>query len=74
MIADLTPTEMVEVAVAVAAVVAGIWLYRRRAAADRRSGSQGAVLLFALAAMLLIHGFGLLDYRPTAGESAVRRR
>ena len=74
MIADLTPTEMVEVAAGIAAVAAAIWLYRKRAAADRGAGSQGAVLLFALAAMLLIHGFGLLDYRPTAGESAVRRR
>ena len=73
MIADLNPTEMVEVAAGVAALVAGVWLYRRRDADNPRYGSQGAVLLFVLAAILLIHGFGLLEYRPTDGEFLRRR-
>jgi hypothetical protein len=63
-IGDLTPGEMLEVAAGVAALAAGIWLYRKRGADDPRHGSQGAVLLLVLAAILLIHGLGLLDYRP----------
>ena len=42
-------------------LVAGIFVYRR-------GGSQGAVILFVIAALLLIHGLGLLDYRPSPSE------
>ena len=45
----------------VAMLVAGIFVYRR-------GGSQGAVILFVIAALLLIHGLGLLDYRPSPSE------
>lgn len=38
--------------------------------AYRRGGSQGAVLLFAVAAILAIHGLGLMHYRPLPGEMA----
>lgn len=64
MIGDLTTGEMIEVAAGIAAAAAGIWLYRKRGQADSRHGSQGAVLLFAAATILIIHGLGLLDYRP----------
>ena len=57
----MTATDMIEVGVAVAMLVAGILLYRR-------GGSQGAVILFVIAALLLIHGLGLLDYRPSPSE------
>ena len=59
---------ILEVAAGLALLVAAIWLYRRRAAADRNHGSQGAVLLLAIAAILLIHGLGGLDYRPSQSE------
>ena len=64
----MTTTEIIEVAVGALLFVAGIWLYRRRAPADGGYGSQGAVLLFVIAALLLIHGFGLLEYRPSPAE------
>ena len=64
MIGDLTPGETIEIAAGVAALAGGVWLYRKRGADDPKHGSQGAVLLLALAAILLIHGFGLLEYRP----------
>ena len=64
MIGDLTPGEMIEIGAGIAALAAGIWLYRKRGATDKKHGSQGAVLLIALAAILLIHGLGLLEYRP----------
>ena len=57
----MSATSMIEVGVAVAMLVAGIFVYRR-------GGSQGAVILFVIAALLLIHGLGLLDYRPSPAE------
>ena len=63
----MTNREIVEVAAAVAVLAAGVWLYRRNRAVDRGYGSQGAVLLFAVAAILAIHGLGLMRYRPGAG-------
>jgi hypothetical protein len=64
MIGHFTTNALLELLVAFAAAAAGIWLYRKRGADDPRRGSQGAVLLFALAAILAIHGLGLLEYRP----------
>ena len=59
---------MVEVAVGFALIAAAVWLYRRRSAEDRQYGSQGAVLLLVVAAILLIHGFGAMEYRPSEAE------
>ena len=42
-------------------IVAGIVLYRR-------GGNQGAVLLFVIAVIVLIHGLGFMEYRPSAAE------
>ena len=65
----MTTQQVIEVVVAVAIAAAGVWLYRRRTAeADAQYGSQGAVLLFAVAALLLIHGLGWLEYHPSAAE------
>ena len=57
----MTTGSMIEVGVAVAMIVAGIWVYRR-------GGSQGAVILFVVAAIILIHGLGFMEYRPSAAE------
>jgi hypothetical protein len=59
---------MIELAAAVAILVAGVWLYRRNRAADAGYGSQGAVLLFAIAAIVGVHALGLLHYRPSHSE------
>ena len=59
---------ILELVAAVALIVAAIWLYRRRSADDPQHGSQGAVLLLVVGAILLIHGLGLLEYRPSAAE------
>jgi hypothetical protein len=64
----MTTGAIVEVAVAALLLVGGIWLYRRNAPVDGGYGSQGAVILFVIAAILFIHGFGLLEYRPSASE------
>jgi hypothetical protein len=61
-----------EIAIGVAMLVAAVWLYRRPAPATDEGGgqygSQGAVLLLAVAAILLIHGLGALEYHPTESE------
>jgi hypothetical protein len=65
----VTTTQVIELVAAAAIFAAGVWLYRRRTAdADSRYGSQGAVILFVIAALLLIHGLGLMEYRPSAAE------
>ena len=62
---------ILEIAAGVALLAAAIWLYRKGAREDANYGSQGAVLLLIVAAILLIHGFGGLDYRPSPAEREV---
>ena len=70
----MTTQQVIEVAIGITIAVAGVWLYRRRPSAagadggDGRYGSQGAVILFVVAALILIHGLGLMEYRPSAAE------
>ena len=67
----MTTGRMIELVVAVAILIAGVWLYRRRPkgeGAGDNYGSQGAVLLFAVGAIMAIHALGGLDYRPSATE------
>ena len=63
----MTPTRMVELAVAVALIGFGIWLYRRRDA-DGTPRTQGPVILFVIAAIVGAHALGLMDYRPSKAE------
>ena len=64
----MTTVRIIEVAAALLLIGASIWMYRRRSAEDRSYGSQGAVLLLAVGAIMLIHGLGLLEYRPSPAE------
>jgi hypothetical protein len=64
----MTIGRAVELAVAVAFLVAGVILYRRRDKNDSY-GSQGAVLLFVIAVILAIHALSLMEYRPSASEA-----
>ena len=63
----MTSGEILELAAAVAILAVGVWLYRRRDKGDSY-GSQGAVLLFVVAAIMAIHALGGLDYRPSETE------
>ena len=64
----MTPREMIEVALAAALIIGGGWLYVRRGKADANHGSQTAVILIFIGAILAIHGLGLLEYRkPEVG-------
>ena len=57
----MTTASIIEVVVGVLVLVGAILIYRR-------GGTQGGVILMVIAALLLIHGFGLLEYRPSAAE------
>ena len=64
----MTVDHMIELAAAVALIGAGVWLYRRNKAADQGYGSQGAVLLFVVGAIVALHALGAFNYHPTKGE------
>ena len=64
----MTTPRMIELAAALAIFVSAVWLYRRRRQADQGYGSQGAVILLVVAAIMAIHALGGLDYHPTAVE------
>ena len=68
----MTPTRMVELAVAVVLIGVGIWFYRRPAGDGSRS-TQGPVLMFVIAAILGAHALGLMDYRPSKSELEAMR-
>jgi len=64
----MTTSRMIELAFAVLILAAGIWFYRRPKGADGY-GSQGAVILFVVAAIMGAHALGALDYHPTKAEA-----
>ena len=64
----LSVTQAVEVAIAALLIGAGIWLQVRGRREDAQHGSQGAVILIAIGAIMAIHGLGLLEYRPSPGS------
>ena len=51
----VTTTQILELVIAALLLGAGVWLYRRPSPEPDQYGSQGAVLLFAVAAILVIH-------------------
>ena len=60
----MTTAKIIELAVAAALIIGGAWLYWRRGREDRQHGSQGAVILMFVGAIVAVHGSGLLEYRP----------
>jgi hypothetical protein len=68
MFARFTSSALVELAVAAVILALGVWLYGRRDKSDSY-GSQGAVILFAVAAIVAIHAIGGLNYHPSAAEA-----
>ena len=64
----MTTGRMIELAAAVVLLGVGIWAYRARKQADQGYGSQGAVILFVVAAIMGAHALGAMDYHPSQGE------
>jgi hypothetical protein len=65
----MTTGRMIELVAAVLILGAGIYFYRSRKSADEGYGSQGAVILFVIAAIMSAHALGALDYHPTKAEA-----
>jgi hypothetical protein len=65
----MTTTQIIEVAVAAALIASAVILYRRRGAeGEAKTGSQTAVILLVIGAIVAIHGLGLMEYRPSGLE------
>ena len=64
----LSPGRMIELVAAILLLGAGVFFYRRRDRSDSY-GPQGAVILFVVAVVMLIHALGLLDYHPSQAEA-----
>lgn len=64
----MTARQVIELVAAAALFVVGVLQYRKRSHDGARYGSQSAVLLFIVGAILAIHGSGLMEYRPSAAE------
>jgi len=66
----------IELAVAVGLLAVGVFIYRRpRSDADRTDGygSQGAVILFIVGAIVAIHALRLMEYRPGSADADMLR-
>lgn len=57
----MSALQILEVIFALALIGGGTWSYRR-------GGTQGGVIAMFVGAIVLIHGLGLLDYRPSPAE------
>jgi hypothetical protein len=64
----MTTARMIELAAAALILLAGVWFYRRRDKSDSY-GSQGAVILFVIGAIMGAHALGGFDYHPTKAEA-----
>jgi hypothetical protein len=71
----MTTPRMIELAAAIVLLGLGIWLYRRRSAADGPDGygSQSAVILFVVAVIVAAHALGAFEYRPSASEIEIAK-
>jgi hypothetical protein len=64
----VTTGRIIELAVAVVLLVAGVVLYRRRDKSDSY-GSQGAVILIVVSTIIAIHALRLMEYHPSKAEA-----
>ena len=65
----MTTTQILELVVAALLIGAGVWLYRKPSPEPDHYGSQGAVLLFAVAAILIVHV--IITQRARPGDATV---
>ncbi len=64
----MTISRGIELVVALVLLIAGVIFYRRGPGTDGY-GSQGAVIMFAIAVIIAIHALGLLEYRPSPADA-----
>lgn len=68
----MTTVQIIEVAVAALLIGAGVWRQVKTRRTSPNRGSQTAVILIAVGAIVGIHGLGLMEYRPSESEIARR--
>ncbi len=66
----MTAIQLLEIVAAALLIGAGIWRQVKTRRSSPNRGSQTAVILIAIGALVAIHGLGLMQYRPTEGEIA----
>ena len=64
----MTAVQILELVSAALIIFSGVYLMRRRLTDGSRTGSQGGVILVLIGAMIAVHAFGLLEYRPSPAE------
>ncbi len=65
---NLTTGRIVELAAAVVLLGGAIFFYQRRDKSDSY-GSQGAVIMLVVAAIMGAHALGLFNYHPSKAEA-----
>jgi hypothetical protein len=65
----MTTGREIELGAAVLILAVSVWLYRSQRNANEGYGSQGAVLLLVIGAIMAIHALGLLKYHPSKAEA-----
>jgi len=70
----MTTGRMIEFAAAALIFGAGIYFYRRpKTDKSDTYGSQGAVIMFVIAAIMGTHALGGFDYRPSQSELEIMK-
>jgi hypothetical protein len=64
----MSTARMIELVAAVLILGASVWAYRSQRKSNEGYGSQGAVLLLVVGAIMAIHALGLMEYRPSTSE------
>ena len=65
----MTNTQIIELVAAAGLILLSVVVYRRKGAeGDGGYGNQGSVIVLFIAILLIIHGLGLMEYRPSQGE------
>ena len=65
----MTTTQIIELVAAAGLIALSIVVYRRKGPEGEGGyGNQGSVIVLFIAIILIIHGLGLMEYRPSQSE------
>jgi hypothetical protein len=65
----MTNTQIIELVVAAGLIALSVVVYRRKGPeGDGGYGNQGSVIILFIAILLIVHGLGLMEYRPSQAE------
>ena len=65
----MTNTQIIELVAAAGLILLSVVVYRRKGAEGEGGyGNQGSVIVLFIAILLVVHGLGLMEYRPSQSE------